>query len=140
GNIFNRMDDTTQTFSSIVTQNSLFAGGSASDSPDVAGELTSKGYNLLQDTSGTVFLDPDHQHATDLDGKQFPDLKINPKLQLNEGTTSTHALLPGSPAMNVIPVTDCQSNVNGITITTDQRGIKRPQEAACDIGAYEYRP
>jgi hypothetical protein len=48
----------------------------------------------------------------------------------NGGATWTHALLPGSPAIDAVPVISC-------TVTTDQRGVVRPQGAACDIGAYE---
>jgi hypothetical protein len=48
----------------------------------------------------------------------------------NGGDTKTHALLPGSPAIDVIPVGECP-------VGTDQRGYSRPQGAACDIGAFE---
>jgi len=48
----------------------------------------------------------------------------------NGGNTWTHALLSGSPAIDAVPVISC-------TVTTDQRGIYRPQGAACDIGSYE---
>ena len=45
----------------------------------------------------------------------------------NGGTTFTHALLAGSPAIDT-----------GVCVNaTDQRGIIRPQGVACDIGAYE---
>jgi hypothetical protein len=56
-------------------------------------------------------------------------------LQDNGGSTWTHALLSGSPAINQIPfgVHGC-----GTTLTTDQRGFFRPIGLACDIGAYEY--
>jgi hypothetical protein len=52
-------------------------------------------------------------------------LQVNPP-----GNTATHALLPGSDAIDA-------SNCNGGAITTDQRGVSRPQGAACDIGAFE---
>jgi hypothetical protein len=48
----------------------------------------------------------------------------------NGGPTLTHALLPGSPAINA---GDC----SGGTISRDQRGVTRPLGSACDIGAYE---
>jgi uncharacterized repeat protein (TIGR01451 family) len=52
-------------------------------------------------------------------------------LQLNPpGNTETHALLPGSPAIDAITA-GCPPPA------TDQRGVPRPQGAACDIGAYE---
>ncbi len=54
----------------------------------------------------------------------------------NGGPTPTQALLPGSPAIDGIPLADCV-DAFGDPITTDQRGVPRPQGAACDIGAYE---
>jgi hypothetical protein len=47
----------------------------------------------------------------------------------NGGETLTHALLPGSPAI------DAGSNCG----TVDQRDFARPQNSVCDIGAYESR-
>lgn len=44
------------------------------------------------------------------------------------GTTYNYELLPGSPAIEA-------GGPNGLA--TDQRGVARPQGAACDIGAYE---
>lgn len=51
-------------------------------------------------------------------------------LQDNGGPTPTHALLPGSPAINAGANSNCP--------LTDERGITRPQAGVCDIGAYEY--
>ncbi|BFM39751.1 choice-of-anchor Q domain-containing protein [Synechocystis sp. LKSZ1] len=51
-------------------------------------------------------------------------------LQNNGGTTLTHALLPGSPAIGA----------GNTTPSTDQRGISRPQGTNGDIGAFEYVP
>jgi hypothetical protein len=48
----------------------------------------------------------------------------------NGGPTLTHALLPGSSAIDLGDSSLCQ--------LFDQRGVKRPQGAGCDIGAYEY--
>ena len=47
----------------------------------------------------------------------------------NGGPTLTMALLPGSPAIDA-GTSACAA--------TDQRGVTRPQGAACEIGAYEY--
>jgi len=47
----------------------------------------------------------------------------------NGGQTLTHQPLSGSPVVNAGDNTTCTSN--------DQRGIARPQGAACDIGAVE---
>jgi hypothetical protein len=51
-------------------------------------------------------------------------------LQFNGGLTETHALLPGSTAINRIPGDACE-------VDTDQRGVTRPQGPACDVGAFE---
>jgi len=56
----------------------------------------------------------------------------------NGGLTWTHALLPGSPAIDAVPVISC-------TLPTDQRGVLRPivetsPDTPCDIGAFERRP
>lgn len=48
----------------------------------------------------------------------------------NGGSTLTHSLLQGSPAIDRIPIDQCN-------VTTDQRGDPRPKQAGCDIGAFE---
>jgi CSLREA domain-containing protein len=61
-------------------------------------------------------------------------LNLGP-LANNGGPTQTHALLSGSVAIDAAP--DC-TLVDGTTpVTQDQRGVARPQGAACDVGAYE---
>lgn len=46
------------------------------------------------------------------------------------GPTQTHALVPGSPAVDAIPTSDC-------LFATDQRGFPRPAGSGCDIGSFE---
>ena len=53
------------------------------------------------------------------------------------GYTQTIPLLSGSPAINTIPF---GTNGCGTTITTDQRGVTRPEGSSCDMGAYEFIP
>jgi hypothetical protein len=117
----------------VTLRNSIVAGNHATTSPDILGNLTSNGYNLIQDPTGANFT-PNNQQATDILGQQLHALGIDPRL--SGQPTQTQALLKGSPAINVIPLAAC--HIDGIT--TDQRGIKRPQESKCDIGAYEYIP
>ncbi len=50
------------------------------------------------------------------------------------GPTQTISLLPGSVAIDAIPLT---SGVCSVGATTDQRGVRRPQGTGCDIGAVE---
>jgi predicted outer membrane repeat protein len=57
-------------------------------------------------------------------------LALNPP-----GVTETHALLPGSVAIDAAE--DC-TDFDGNPVTTDQRGVFRPQGPNCDVGAFEY--
>ncbi len=114
----------------VTLKDSLIASNSAGTGPDIAGPVTTEGYNLIQRFAGADFNDPDHKHGLDLSGSQFSDLGINPQLRANGGPTPTYELLANSPALNRIPPVACD-------VPTDQRGVKRPQQGACDIGAYE---
>lgn len=102
--------------STIITDpvsgaNCLAAGG---------GTITSHGHNLDSANSCGFASAGDVINANPL---------LRP-LQNNGGPTSTMALLAGSPAINAVPLASCN-------LSTDQRGVPRPQGAACDIGAYE---
>ncbi|GER85303.1 hypothetical protein KTAU_39380 [Thermogemmatispora aurantia] len=119
--------------SQITLQDSLLAANTANVAPDLLGQVTSGGYNLIQRASGAKFLDPSGRHHLDLVGTGSTPLDIDPLLRANGGPTQTHALLAGSPAINRIPAADCD-------VAVDQRGLRRPQQGACDIGAYEYSP
>jgi hypothetical protein len=67
--------------------------------------------------------------ATDIEPSVALNKIIGP-LKLNApGASKTHALAENSPAIDIIPAVDCPA--------TDQRGVARPQGAACDIGAFE---
>jgi parallel beta-helix repeat protein len=70
----------------------------------------------------------------DCDAAYSGDPLLGP-LADNGGTTQTHALLSGSPAIDAIPAT-------GSTLDTDQRGLPRPvacasPETPADLGAFE---
>jgi parallel beta helix pectate lyase-like protein len=101
----------------IVAGNSYLAGPPLA--PDCSGAIVSTGNNLIGSTAGCTFT----ATASDL-------LAVNPllgPLAFNGGPTETHALLPGSPAID--KGAGCPA--------TDQRGTARPQGPGCDIGAYE---
>ncbi|MBI1825238.1 MAG: hypothetical protein HY287_04485 [Planctomycetes bacterium] len=81
----------------------------------------SEGFNV--DTDGSCSLD----QPTD---RPNTDSFLGP-LADNGGPTMTHALLPGNPAINLIPVDEC-------IVDEDQRGFVRPHGGACDAGAFEF--
>src|SRR5207245_1174501 len=117
----NGEDDSGRTISGHVQiRNSIVAGNSAHLGPDIAGMLSSYGYNLFQDNSGAT-LDPatSSQHDTDktLAVNDLPKLFADPVgLRDNGGPTMTYALASYSPALDQIPLTAC--HISGIT--TDQ--------------------
>jgi parallel beta-helix repeat protein len=123
----------TNSASQLVMRNSLIAGNTSATGPDILGPLTSQGYNLIQNTRDTTFA-PSQLHGTDLLQVAPSALGIDPLLKDNNGPTQTHALFPGSVAIDRIPPSDCSIQ----DISTDQRGVRRPQGVACDIGAYEW--
>jgi hypothetical protein len=120
GGLYHHQGQLTLT-SSIVASN--LRGGDCSRDQ---GSITSDGYNVDSDRSCHLTA------ATDRPGTD-PRLGL---LQDNGGPTFTHALLPGSPAIDVIP---WGTNGCGTTLVSDQRWQARPQAlgGSCDIGAYE---
>jgi hypothetical protein len=98
--------------------------------PQGSPDIISGGYNIespgdtcgFDQTGDQVNVSPD-------------DLKLG-ELADNGGPTMTRALLPGSVAIDLIPEADCV-DADGKPLTTDQRGVTRPQGAACDVGALE---
>lgn len=108
--------------------NTIVAGNTASSGPDISGPITSRGYNLIGDTSGNS-----GAIGTDL-------INVDPQLgplQNNGGPTETMALLPGGPA---IDHGDPAFNPNAFTppMENDQRGVGFPRaNGPIDIGAFE---
>ena len=90
---------------------------------DCSGSPTSLGYNLIGESACSITANTGDQIGT---GASPIDALLD-VLADNGGPTSTLALLPGSPAIDAADV--CEA--------VDQRGVNRPQGAACDIGAYE---
>jgi CSLREA domain-containing protein len=120
------------TAASVGLRNSIVAQNTSPVGPDVRnpGEddesFVSASSSLIGDGSGSGI--------TNTNGNQVGSAgaPIDPRLGPladNGGPTRTHALLLGSPAIDAASTPDCP--------TTDQRGVSRPQGAACDIGSYE---
>lgn len=87
------------------------------------GPIASLGYNI--DNGGSCI------DGTVMGDQPFTDPGLDPDgLQDNGGLTETIALLFTSPAVEMAdPVCPSQG--------TDQRGVSRPQNSRCDIGAFE---
>jgi len=124
-------------FGQVDMKNTIIAGNLAPRIPDcnnidavsnvVIGQINSLGHNLVGDNTGCNF--------TPATGDQIGTAAnpVNPLLgQLadNGGPTPTQSLLQGSPAIDTGDNVGCPP--------TDQRGVSRPQGAACDIGAFEF--
>ena len=106
----------------LSVANSIFANGDCNMSYTT---VVSNGHNI--DHGNTCGL-------TDPTDKVNTDPMLGP-LADNGGPTQTHALQPGSPAID--------AGDDALCLATDQRGIVRPQDgdanglAVCDVGAYE---
>ncbi|WP_405810764.1 CSLREA domain-containing protein [Streptomyces sp. NBC_00210] len=107
----------------LTLQNSIVAGnageGTSGDCEKAFADIASHGHNMDGDGSCHLTAAGDLPSRTPLVGP----------LADNGGPTDTSALLQGSPAFDA--AAHCPA--------TDQRGITRPQGAACDIGAYEHK-
>ena len=104
-------------------KNSILANSSGGyeDCFNLGGNTIATNINNLIETNGSA----GHQCGT-------PMLSADPQLGAladNGGDTQTFALLASSPAIDTGDNTSCES--------TDQRGIARPQNGLCDLGAYE---
>ena len=126
---------TVSPFLTVSLQNTIVAGNNGPFGPDcwtppgVPNTIISSGYNIISITSGCDFT----PSTGDL-------LNIEPAIgpfQDNGGPTFTHALLPGSLAINAGNPAGC-TDQNGNLLTTDQRGVARPQGMTCDMGAFEF--
>ncbi len=118
-------------FGSVVSQ----AAGGGSNC-HVTGATTSSGFNFTDDASSAVSCKfnamTDHVGAAN-------DPMLGP-LAANGGPTNTMLPAPGSPLIDGVAAGSCPDGAAGIT--TDQRGLARPDTAspACDIGAVEVQP
>ncbi len=101
-----------------VFENTIIAKNTPSDCHARSqGFLSRAGVNL--DSDSTCFNGSADKHADPMLGS----------LADNGGPTDTLRLLSGSPAID--------SADNALCPATDQRGVTRPQNSVCDIGAYE---
>src|SRR5215212_177595 len=117
--IFKDLNGTATFKNTIVAQSPSASGQNCSGF-----EISDGGYNIDSDTSCGF---------TQATGSlSNTDPLLDPAgLQDNGGRTQTIALQPDSPAVDLVGQGACPPP------TTDQRGVGRPQEEACDSGAFE---
>ncbi|MFA6474780.1 MAG: immunoglobulin-like domain-containing protein [Patescibacteria group bacterium] len=112
-------------------RNSIVAGNSAttigSNCYTNSGDITSFGYNIADGTSCSSFFATGDAISTD---------PLLVALADNGGPVQTHAISSSSPAKDVIPAVRC-TDYTLAAVTTDARGVPRPDHTSCDIGAYE---
>jgi CSLREA domain-containing protein len=110
----------------MTLRNTIVANSPSGGNCRNNGILTDGGYNIDDGTTCGFSQANNSLPST--------DPKLASGLANNGGPTKTIKLLKGSPAINAIPR---GTNGCGTTVTTDQRGVKRPQGSGCDIGAFE---
>ena len=103
----------------ITVVNSVLVANTAGNCHANGPYFVSQGGNVESGTECGFTLGTDQQSA---------DARLGP-LVSNGGSTQTHALLPGSVAINAGTSAGCTA--------TDQRGTARPKGMACDSGAFE---
>jgi hypothetical protein len=119
--------------SNIYAETAINSFGSAVTtalgSPDCAGGATtnSSGYNVEGGVACNFTGTGDRQNIG------LPGLGA---LGENGGPTATMLPQAGSPLLDAIPPANCQAD-GAAGVTTDQRGITRPQGVGCDIGSVE---
>jgi hypothetical protein len=131
----------------LTLARTLVAGNTAPTGPEIHndGTVLANNHNLFG-VDGTAGVEGFSPGATDIvppAGVLLPDI-LTPTLAFHGGFTQTHALVPGSPAIDAGG--PACFDANGAPLLTDQRGKPRPVDgdgngtAACDIGAFEFFP
>ncbi len=110
----------------ISSESTLVAKNTAILGPDIAGQLVAK-FSLIGDDIGTTLLTGSANNIVNVD----PLLSV---LANNGGPTFTHALQPGSPALNT------GNNPNNVSFDQRGSGFARLAGAAVDIGSFELQP
>ncbi len=112
---------------SIVANNTEVYGSAGKDCLNYDQNSVIKVTGVNFDTDQTC---PGFTHVTKAQ-LDLANLALNPP-----GSTATHALGPGSVAINA--ANDCKA-LDGTTLKSDQRGALRPQPPGgkCDVGSYE---
>lgn len=131
-------------FGTLNFGNTIVAGNTATSGsyPEIefaSGTITSAGGNLVGDSAG------DSANTRTAIAYQSTDIRdVNPQLgalQFGAGSTRTHALLPGSPAIDTGINALARDPFNNTALIYDQRSspFQRIRNGTVDIGAYEFK-
>jgi hypothetical protein len=133
--------------SDLTLIRTLASGNTAPLGPEVSndGAVVADSHNLfgVDGDAGVAGVSPGPTDVVPPAGVLLADI-LNPTLAFNGGPTQTHALVPGSPAIDAGGPVCLDADGNPLTI--DQRGQPRPVDGdgdgivACDIGAFELQP
>ncbi len=140
GGAFYNYDGGILTAINVTASDNTSAGGGGAHVESAAGAVLHLINTILANSSGDDCVSINSTLGTDTNnliethtGCGSPVSTADPALgalQNNGGSTETMAISDSSLAFN--------SGSNASCPTTDQRGISRPQNGTCDIGAYEY--
>ena len=129
-------------YGSFVTlTNSVVSGNQGTEITNVGSYVYANHFNLFG-ADGNAGVSGFTPGPTDI-VPSVPLAQILGPLQSNGGPTQTHALLPGSPAIDAGDPDRCRDN-SGALLLKDQRGVTRHVDgnndglARCDIGAFEF--
>lgn len=127
-------------------RNSIIAGNGSPGTADVEGSFTSQGNNLIGINASGLFGGGGFTDGVNNDKVGTSGNPLDARLATlgsYGGASQTHALLPGSPALDagnncVTEAAHC-SDANIPQLTTDQRGFNRVVNVTVDMGAFESR-
>jgi hypothetical protein len=125
-----QVDSHLTTFASVIADPlngvncGVFVGG---EEVDPLANTVSHGYNFSDDATCGLTGTGDRESAGD------PQIGA---LASNGGPTQTRLPADTSPLIDGVPLDQCQAD-GAAGVTTDQRGITRPQQQGCDIGSVE---
>ncbi|MBN23037.1 MAG: hypothetical protein CL678_17260 [Bdellovibrionaceae bacterium] len=111
------------TAGTVSVSDSVFDGNASFSTADTcSGTVTSNDYNVYNSAAGACWVDAANDQGV-------ASVGLAASLADNGGTVQTIALQAGSAAIDNRPTT--------CTLSTDARGVSRPQNSDCDSGAYE---
>jgi CSLREA domain-containing protein len=121
----------------LTAQNTIIALNNSASGPDVKGPITSQGFNIFGSSAGAA-ISP--ARFTDQIGVTAAQLNLGP-LQDNGGPGPTHALLPGSVAIDKGNASGSSNDQRGFPRLIDFSGIANATDGdGSDIGAFEVQP